>query len=157
MRASRCIGERLRITADDVSFGPTALSSSYQLVGNLLPPLAVGAMINVMGKWTQSSGYDALEKTWKPRAIYEQRRFRPQTGEGQREPATLARGEVAPVELEVQEGGVKFVVDVIGRYNPEAVICVGIPFGHTRPQWIVPHGGAVTVDGTARRIFADYR
>ncbi len=48
------------------------------------------------------------------------------------------------------------VVDVIGRYNPEAVICVGIPFGHTRPQWIVPHGGAVTVDGTARRIFADY-
>ena len=56
--------------------------------------------------------YDALEKTWKPRAIYEQRRFRPQTGEGQREPATLARGEVAPVELEVNEGGTKFVVDV---------------------------------------------
>ena len=56
--------------------------------------------------------YDALEKTWKPRAIYEQRRFRPQTGEGQREPATLARGAVAPVELEVDEGGVKFVVDV---------------------------------------------
>ncbi len=56
--------------------------------------------------------YDALEKTWKPRAIYEQRRFRPQTGEGQREPAQLARGEVAPVELEANEGGVKFVVDV---------------------------------------------
>ncbi len=56
--------------------------------------------------------YDALEKAWKPRAIYEQRRFRPQTGEGQREPATLARGEVAPVELETNEGGVKFVVDV---------------------------------------------
>ncbi|HEX9105109.1 MAG TPA: class I SAM-dependent rRNA methyltransferase, partial [Polyangia bacterium] len=56
--------------------------------------------------------YDALDKAWKPRAIYEQRRFRPQTGEGQREPATLARGEVAPVELEVNEGGVKFVVDV---------------------------------------------
>jgi 23S rRNA (cytosine1962-C5)-methyltransferase len=56
--------------------------------------------------------YDALEKVWKPRAIYEQRRFKPQTGEGQREPATLARGEVAPVELEVQEGDIKFVVDV---------------------------------------------
>ena len=63
VRASRCIAERLRITADDVSFGPTALSSSYQLVGNLLPPLAVGAAINVMGKWTQPTGYDALEKT----------------------------------------------------------------------------------------------
>lgn len=56
--------------------------------------------------------YDALEATWKPRAIYEQRRFRPQTGEGQREPASLARGQVAPVELEVTEGGLRFVVDV---------------------------------------------
>lgn len=56
--------------------------------------------------------YDALEATWKPRAIYEQRRFRPQTGEGQREPASLARGQVAPVELEVTEAGLQFVVDV---------------------------------------------
>jgi muramoyltetrapeptide carboxypeptidase LdcA involved in peptidoglycan recycling len=48
------------------------------------------------------------------------------------------------------------VVEVIGRYNPEAVVCVGIPFGHTRPQWILPHGGAVTVDGAARRVVADY-
>ena len=60
----------------------------------------------------RDSLYDALEAAYKPRAIYEQRRFRPQTGEGQREPASLARGEVAPVELEVQEGGIKFVVDV---------------------------------------------
>ena len=33
---------------------------------------------------------------------------------------------------------------------------VGIPFGHTRPQWILPHGGAITVDGAARRVAADY-
>lgn len=49
------------------------------------------------------------------------------------------------------------VVEVVGRYNPEAVVCVGIPFGHTRPQWILPHGGAITIDGTERRILADYR
>jgi muramoyltetrapeptide carboxypeptidase LdcA involved in peptidoglycan recycling len=48
------------------------------------------------------------------------------------------------------------VAELIGRYNPEAVVCVGIPFGHTRPQWILPHGGAITVDGTARRVVADY-
>ena len=48
------------------------------------------------------------------------------------------------------------VVDLIGRYNPDAVVCVGVPFGHTRPQWIVPHGGIVTVDGVNRRILADY-
>lgn len=61
VRAARCIAERLQIRGNDVSFGPTALSSSYQLVGNLLPQLAVGASINVMGRWTQSSGWDAIK------------------------------------------------------------------------------------------------
>jgi len=39
------------------------------------------------------------------------------------------------------------VVELAGRYKPEAVTCVGIPFGHARPQWIVPHGGVITVNG----------
>ena len=26
----------------------------------------------------------------------------------------------------------------------------------SRPQWILPHGGTVTVDGAARRVTADY-
>jgi acyl-CoA synthetase (AMP-forming)/AMP-acid ligase II len=61
VRASRCIAERLRLTSEDISFGPTALSSSYQLVGNLLPPLGAGAGIHVMGRWTQRTGWDAIE------------------------------------------------------------------------------------------------
>ena len=48
------------------------------------------------------------------------------------------------------------VVEIIARYNPDAVVCVGIPFGHTRPQWILPHGGTITVDGAARRVTADF-
>jgi muramoyltetrapeptide carboxypeptidase LdcA involved in peptidoglycan recycling len=48
------------------------------------------------------------------------------------------------------------VVELVTGYNPEAVVCTGIPFGHTRPQWILPHGGLVTVDGAARRVVADY-
>ena len=48
------------------------------------------------------------------------------------------------------------VVGLIGRYNPGAVVCVSIPFGRTRPQWILPHGGEITVDGIARRVAADY-
>ena len=48
------------------------------------------------------------------------------------------------------------VVETVGRYNPEAVICVGVPFGHTRPQWIVPHGGTMTLDGASHRITASY-
>jgi len=58
--AARTIAERLRLRSHDVSFGPTALSSSYQLVANLLPQLAVGASINVMGRWTKLTGWDAL-------------------------------------------------------------------------------------------------
>lgn len=56
--------------------------------------------------------YDALEAAWRPKAIYEQKRYRSLGGEAPRGPATLERGEVAPVELEVEEHGVKFLVDV---------------------------------------------
>lgn len=45
---------------------------------------------------------------------------------------------------------------VVHAYNPEAVVVVGPPFGHTRPQWIVPYGGFITVDGVNRRVYADY-
>jgi muramoyltetrapeptide carboxypeptidase LdcA involved in peptidoglycan recycling len=48
-------------------------------------------------------------------------------------------------------------LEVIGRYNPDAVVCVGPPFGHTRPQWLLPYGGEVTVDGVEHRLWADYR
>lgn len=48
------------------------------------------------------------------------------------------------------------VIETVDRYNPQAVVCVGIPFGHTRPQWILPHGGTITVDAVARRVTADY-
>ena len=47
-------------------------------------------------------------------------------------------------------------LQVLGRYNPDAVVCIGIPFGHTRPQWILPYGGEVTVDGALQRVWADY-
>ncbi|MEM9515249.1 MAG: S66 peptidase family protein [Actinomycetota bacterium] len=47
-------------------------------------------------------------------------------------------------------------VDVVARYNSDAVVCAGPSIGHTRPQWIVPYGGLMTVDGAARRVWADY-
>ncbi|WP_045119316.1 class I SAM-dependent rRNA methyltransferase [Haliangium ochraceum] len=55
--------------------------------------------------------YDALEAELAPAAIYEQRRFRPQSGQMPRA-AELIRGVVAPVEFEVREGPLKFWVDV---------------------------------------------
>lgn len=47
-------------------------------------------------------------------------------------------------------------VESVQRYNPDAVVVVGVPFGHTRPQWILPYGGSVTVDGAQQRLTADY-
>ncbi|MEG3614101.1 S66 peptidase family protein [Isoptericola haloaureus] len=48
------------------------------------------------------------------------------------------------------------VVETVQRYNPDAVVVVGVPFGHTRPQWILPYGGMVTVDGAQQRVWAEY-
>jgi muramoyltetrapeptide carboxypeptidase LdcA involved in peptidoglycan recycling len=47
-------------------------------------------------------------------------------------------------------------IETVQRYNPDAVVVVGVPFGHTRPQWILPYGGLVTIDSDARRLWADY-
>ena len=49
------------------------------------------------------------------------------------------------------------VIEQISTYNPKALICVGPPFGHTRPQWILPYGGDVTLDGNQQRLTASYR
>ena len=56
--------------------------------------------------------YDAIEATAKPRGIYEQRRFRPLAGQAPPEPAVRARGDEAPLEIVVEDGGCRFGVDV---------------------------------------------
>jgi 23S rRNA (cytosine1962-C5)-methyltransferase len=57
--------------------------------------------------------YDALEKELAPKAIYEQRRHRSLGGDAPRQAgADLIRGAPAPVELEVREDDMRFVVDV---------------------------------------------
>lgn len=57
--------------------------------------------------------FDALGEELHPKAIYEQRRYRSLGGEAPRQAgADLVRGNAAPVELEVVEDDLKFVVDV---------------------------------------------
>jgi hypothetical protein len=74
---------------------------------------------------------------------------RPPVSDFTRRPPARERARLRAEQRDVVTGS-------IGRYNPDAVVCVGVPFGHTRPQWILPHGGIITVDGTARRVTADY-
>jgi len=41
-------------------------------------------------------------------------------------------------------------------YNPSAMAVFDVDIGHTDPQWVLPFGGAMTVDGPGRRIVAHY-
>ena len=48
--------------AGDVSLGPTALSSSYQLVANLLPALSVTGTCWVMNNWDDEAASTSVER-----------------------------------------------------------------------------------------------
>jgi muramoyltetrapeptide carboxypeptidase LdcA involved in peptidoglycan recycling len=48
------------------------------------------------------------------------------------------------------------ILHALADYNPTAMAVFGVDIGHTDPQWIVPYGGSMTVDGPARRITAHY-
>jgi muramoyltetrapeptide carboxypeptidase LdcA involved in peptidoglycan recycling len=48
------------------------------------------------------------------------------------------------------------VLRAFSQYAPGAMIVFGVDFGHTDPQWIIPYGGRLTVDGPKRRITAHY-
>jgi muramoyltetrapeptide carboxypeptidase LdcA involved in peptidoglycan recycling len=46
------------------------------------------------------------------------------------------------------------VLRALNDYNPDAMVVFGVDFGHTDPQWILPYGGTMTVDGPRRRVTA---
>jgi len=103
----------------------------------LLPARNVGWIVRGLGERGILTAVDAVLVA------------RPPVSDFTRHPAPAERARLRAEQRDV-------VVDLVHRYNPKAVLCVGIPFGHTRPQWILPHGGTITVDGAANRISADY-
>ncbi len=48
------------------------------------------------------------------------------------------------------------VLQALADYHPTAMAVFGPDFGHTDPQYVLPYGGVMTVDGPARRITVDY-
>lgn len=128
------------LTADRFPFSPAELDGGVLLVETseeLLPARYVGWILRSMGERGLLAAVDAVLVA------------RPPTSDFATRGTAAERARLRAEQREV-------AVAVIARYNPEAVVCVGAPFGHTRPQWILPHGGAVTVDGAARRVVADY-
>jgi muramoyltetrapeptide carboxypeptidase LdcA involved in peptidoglycan recycling len=129
------------LTAGRFPFPPDALRGGVLIIETseeLLPARKVGWIVRALGERGILGAVDAVLVG------------RPPVSDLTRRPAAADR-------IRLREEQRDTVVDVVTRYHPEAVVCVGVPFGHTRPQWILPHGGPITVDGDERRIFADYR
>lgn len=128
------------LTAGRFPFAPDVLDGGVLIVETseeLLPARNVGWIVRSLGERGIVGAVDAVLVA------------RPPVCDFTRRPSTEERARLRAEQRDT-------VVDVVSRYNPQAVVCVGVPFGHTRPQWILPHGGTVTVDGAERRIFADY-
>ncbi|MDO5633527.1 MAG: LD-carboxypeptidase [Micrococcus sp.] len=128
------------LTADRFTAEPEALAGAVLLVETselLIPPREVGWILRSLGERGILGAVGAVLAARPPVSDFDVR------------PDAEDRARRRRAQADV-------VVDVVGRYNPEAVVCVGAPFGHTRPQWVLPHGGVMTVDGAARRMWADY-
>lgn len=48
------------------------------------------------------------------------------------------------------------VLAALDRYHPTAMAVFGLDIGHTDPQWIIPYGGWMRIDGPARTIHVRY-
>jgi muramoyltetrapeptide carboxypeptidase LdcA involved in peptidoglycan recycling len=48
------------------------------------------------------------------------------------------------------------VLEAMATYNASAMVVFGPDLGHTDPQYVIPFGGSMTVDGPRHRITADY-
>jgi muramoyltetrapeptide carboxypeptidase LdcA involved in peptidoglycan recycling len=55
-----------------------------------------------------------------------------------------------------REDQARAVLRAMEQYNPSALVVIGPDFGHTDPQWVLPYGGTMTVDGPTRTLVAHY-
>jgi muramoyltetrapeptide carboxypeptidase LdcA involved in peptidoglycan recycling len=128
------------LTAGRFPDDPTVLRGGVLLLETseeLIPARELGWIVRSLGERGLLAEVDAVLVA------------RPPTSDLERRPSRQARAALRAEQRDVAIGTVQ-------RYNPEAVVVVGVPFGHTRPQWILPYGGHVTVDGAEQRVWADY-
>jgi muramoyltetrapeptide carboxypeptidase LdcA involved in peptidoglycan recycling len=74
------------------------------------------------------------------------------------EPKATSLARPTPIEprQRYREQQWEAVLRAFATYNPEAMIVFGVDIGHTDPQWVLPYGGRLTIDGPERRIVAGY-
>lgn len=128
------------LTAGRFPFEASVLNGGVLLVESseeLIPAREFGLILRSLGERGLLDAVDAVLVA------------RPPTSYLDRRPSAADRAILRRAQVDT-------ALDVIARYNPDAVVVAGVPFGHTRPQWILPYGGAITVDGTQQRVWADY-
>lgn len=67
--------------------------------------------------------------------------------------------EVHPTETQVdalRTANRESVLRAVSDYNDDLVVVMDVDFGHTIPQYVLPYGGHLTVDGVARRLIAHF-
>lgn len=66
----------------------------------------------------------------------------------------------APVAAEVRdarrEAYTEYLLSNLSLYRNDLLVAMNVPFGHTRPQVILPYGGEVTIDPIQEGIVAHY-
>lgn len=64
---------------------------------------------------------------------------------------------VPPEYLEARrQAYYEYLLVNIARFNTELVVALNAPFGHTRPQAVLPYGGEITLDAEAGTVTAHY-
>ena len=53
--------------------------------------------------------------------------------------------------------GTRNLIAAAKAYAPDALLVFDVDLGHKDPQWVIPFGGVIDIDGPARRIVAHYR
>ena len=128
------------LTAGRFPADPAVLAGGVLLLETseeLIPARELGWIVRSLGERGLLAAVDAVLVARPPTSSFEVRPTRDERAARRAEQRDVAIGTVQ-------------------RYNPDAVIVVGVPFGHTRPQWVLPYGGRVTVDGAAQEVWADY-
>ncbi len=128
------------LTAGRFPADPAVLNGGVLLLETseeLIPARELGWIMRALGERGLLAAVDAVLVARPPTSTFD---VRP------------ARDQRAARRAEQREAA----IETVHRYNPDAVIVIGVPFGHTRPQWILPYGGDVTVDGASQTLWADY-
>ncbi|OKL46122.1 LD-carboxypeptidase [Boudabousia liubingyangii] len=56
-----------------------------------------------------------------------------------------------------REAYTEYLLSNIAPYRTDLLVCLNLPFGHTRPQLVIPYGGQLTLDPVAEVVTAHYR